>query len=108
MAEETTNKKTGMTPIVDTEDLNGGRVHGVVPCTTVMIKFRDGRTGRDEVRLAVVVPGGEMYFFPTRQFEPAQKWIRNAVVKELEKKLKTAPGATSIEITEVNEDTVQV
>lgn len=92
-----------MTPIVDIEDLNGGRVYGVTPCTTVLVKFRDGRTGRDEVRMAVVVPGGEMYFFPTRQFEPAQKWVRNAVVKKLEDlKIPQSGSATTIEITEDN------
>ncbi len=103
------SKKTGMTPVVDTEDLAGGRVHGVTSVDTVLVKFRNGRDGKDEVRLAIVIPGGEVYFFPTRTFEQAQNWIKGAIIKKMEQQ-KKSPGSTDkssmIEITE--DDTSQV
>lgn len=85
MPEETTNKKTGMTPTIDPEDLVGSRVYGVIECKTIMVKFRNGRDGKDEVRIAVLVPGGELYLFPIRAFEESQKWLRDAIIKKLDK-----------------------
>lgn len=80
------NKKTGMTPTVDPEDLVGSRVLGVLECKTVMVKFINGRDGKEEIRLAVVIPNGDVYFFPARTFETSQKWLRDAIVKRLGQK----------------------
>jgi hypothetical protein len=102
---EMTSKKTGTTPLVDVEDLAGGRVHGVTPVDIVLVKFRNGRDGKDEVRLAAVIPGGEVYFFPTRTFEQAQNWIKGAIIKKIEAQKSSSTegsGPRTIEITEDN------
>ncbi len=78
------NKKTGMTPTIDPEDLTGSKVHGAIECKTVLVKFRNGRDGKDEVRIAILIPGGEVYLFPTRAFEQAQRWLKDAIVKKLD------------------------
>ena len=74
-------KKTGATPIVE-GDLGGGEVKGVIPVKTVLVSFRDGH-GKDEVKLAVVIPGGEVYFFGREALDtrPAQKWLKAAVLE---------------------------
>lgn len=78
-------KKTGMTPIVEEADLGAGSVLGVVPVNTVLVKYRDGNTGRDEVKLAVVIPDGEIYFFErvAVNLRPAQRWLKRGVIKAL-------------------------
>lgn len=92
------NKKTGTTPTVPTEDLSGGKVLGVLEVTTVLVKYTDGY-GRSTVRLAVAIPGGEVYFFSNDSLDmrPAQQWLKKAVQARLPQP-KTAGGP--IEITE--------
>lgn len=72
-------KKTGATPIVE-GDLSGGKVHGVVPVKTVLVKYKDGH-GQEAVKLAVIIPGGEVYFFgrDALDLRPAQGWLKAAV-----------------------------
>lgn len=98
-------KKTGATPLVATESLGGGKVQGVTPVTTVLVMYTDGH-GKREVRLAAVIPGGEVYFFTNNAIDtrPAQQWLKTAILGHLQSKLtKQSVGATSmIEITEDN------
>lgn len=76
-----------MTPIVEESDLGGGNVLGVIPVSTVLVKYKDGNSGRDEVKLAVVIPDGEIYFFERAavNLRPAQKWLKREVTKALSK-----------------------
>lgn len=87
-----TNKKTGTTPAVPAEDLSGGKVLGTLPVTTVLVKYADGY-GKTTVRLAVVIPGGEVYFFSNNSLDmrPAQQWLKTAVHSQLGK-----PGSVSM------------
>jgi hypothetical protein len=79
---ETEIKKTGATPIIE-EGVGGGEVLGVVEVKHVMIKLRDGH-GKDMVKLAFVIPGGDVYFLEEKVIgKPAQQWVRNAVLKAL-------------------------
>lgn len=83
MAQEQEIKKTGATPIVE-DGIGGGELHGVVEVKQVLAKFRDGH-GREMVRLAIVVPGGEVYFLDDRAMntKPAQSWLKNAILKKM-------------------------
>jgi hypothetical protein len=92
--------KTGMTPMVDSDDLVGSKVYGAIECKIVLVKFRNGREGKDEVRMAILVPGGEVYLFPDRTFErtQAQKWLRDAIVKRLA--IKASSETQMIDLTE--------
>lgn len=76
-------KKTGATPIVE-EGLGAGEVLGVTQVRTALVRYRDGY-GEESVRLAVVIPGGEVYFYANNALDmrPAQGWIRNAVKKQI-------------------------
>lgn len=80
---ETQNKKTGTTPLVE-GGLGVGEVIGVVEVKQVMIKLRDGH-GREMTKLALVVPGGEIYFLDDRTVntKPAQGWVKSAVISKL-------------------------
>ena len=77
-------KKTGATPIVEDEDLGGGSVLGAVPVQTVLVKYRDGH-GQESIKLAAIVPGGEVYFFSRDSLDDrqAQTWLKNGVLKKL-------------------------
>lgn len=78
----TTNKKTGATPIVE-EGIGGGEILGVIELKPVMVKLRDGH-GQEVTKLAIVVPGGEVYFInDTAIGKPAQKWVKAGVLKAL-------------------------
>lgn len=85
-----------MTPTVPTGDLSGGKVMGVLPVTTVLVQYADGY-GAKTVRLAVVIPGGEVYFFNNNSLDmrPAQQWLKTAVHAHLAK-----PSSGPLEITE--------
>jgi len=76
-------KKTGATPIVE-EGLGGGEILGVVETKTVMVNLRDGH-GKEMVKLAIVVPGGDVYFLDESavKVKAAQSWVRNGVLKKL-------------------------
>lgn len=103
MAEETM-KKTGATPLVPVESLGGGKVQGVVAVTTVLVMYTDGH-GKKEVRLAAVIPGGEVYFFTNNAIDnrPAQQWLKAAVLDKLGSKVVSRQDASSmIDITEDN------
>lgn len=77
-------KKTGATPLVDPGDLAGGEVLGVLEVKTLLVKFRDGH-GKEQVRLAALIPGGEMYFFDDKSINmrPAQKWLKAQVAERI-------------------------
>lgn len=83
MATEAQNKKTGATPIVE-EGLGGGEVLGVAETKTVMLKLRDGH-GKEMVKFAYVVPGGEVYFIDEAsvKLKPAQSWVKAGVLSKL-------------------------
>lgn len=87
-----------MTPLVDAESLGGGKVYGVKLVTTILVKYRDGREGKEEVRLAAVVPGGDVYFFTNGALDhrPAQQWVKTAIIKHLQNSLSGTPAAISI------------
>lgn len=77
---ETETKK--MAPVV-VEGLNGGEVQGVVEVKTVLVKYRDGH-GQEATRLAVIIPGGEMYFLSDNvASKQAQSWLKTAVLRRL-------------------------
>lgn len=77
-----------MTPTVPTEDLSGGRVLGVLPVNTALVRYIDGTNGREVVRVAVVIPGGEVYFLNNNSIDmrPAQQWLKAAVHARLASK----------------------
>lgn len=80
-------------------------MQGVTTVTTVLVMYTDGH-GKKEVRLAAVIPGGEVYFFTNNALDtrPAQNWLKTAIIGHLKSKLSSVEtGATSmIEITEDN------
>ena len=77
-------KKTGATPLIE-EGIGGGDVVGVLPVKTVLVKYRDGH-GIEETKLAVIIPGGEVYFFGrnTLDLRPAQKWLKDAIQEKIQ------------------------
>ncbi len=78
------NKKTGATPLVDEDSLRGGEVLGALPVKTVLVRYRDGH-GKESVQLAVVIPGGEVYFFDSKALDTrqAQKWLKAGVLESI-------------------------
>lgn len=109
------NKKTGATPLPEGDALGKGKVLGVLPVDTALIKFKDGRDGKEQVRLAVVIPGGEVYFFSDKALDlrPAQSWMKDEVRRKIGERKGTAPsmpvatgdlgsgeGMTSVDLTE--------
>lgn len=81
--ETTKSMKTGATPIIE-EGLGGGEVLGVMEVKTVLVRFRDGH-GREETKLAVIIPGGETYFFGRGSVDdrPAQTWLKEGINRKL-------------------------
>lgn len=79
------NKKTGMTPTIPAEDLSGGRVLGAIPVSLVLVKYVDGQHGKEVARLAVAIPGGEIYFLNNNSLDmrPAQQWLKSGVQARL-------------------------
>lgn len=77
-------KKTGATPLVEADGLGGGEVQGVLEVKTLLVKYKDGH-GKEEVRLAALIPGGEMYFFDGKALDlrPAQKWLKAGVAEHI-------------------------
>ena len=75
--------KTGATPVEESAD-EAGKVLGVVETKTVLVNLRDGY-GKEMVKLAVVVPGGEVYFLDEAAIKtkPAQAWVKTAVLQKL-------------------------
>jgi hypothetical protein len=67
---------------VEEEGLGGGKVKGVLPVKTVLVSYQDGH-GKVETKLAVIIPGGEVYFFGREALDlrPAQKWLKKEVVE---------------------------
>lgn len=76
-----TIKKTGATPTVE-EGIGGGELLGAIPVKTVLVRYRDGH-GKEEVKLAAVIPGGEIYFFGRDAIDtrPVQTWLKKAVIE---------------------------
>ncbi len=76
-------KKTGATPLVE-GDLGGGKVLGVVDVKPVLVNYVDGH-GEKGVKLAVVIPGGEIYFFSRDSVDarPAQTWMKAAILERI-------------------------
>lgn len=74
-----------MTPEIPAEDLSGGRVLGALPVSLVLVKYVDGQHGKEIARLAVVIPGGEVYFLNnnTIDMRPAQQWLKAGVQARL-------------------------
>lgn len=77
-------KKTGATPLVEEGQLGGGKVLGVVEVKTVLVQYVDGH-GEKGVKLAAVIPGGEIYFFGRDAVDtrPAQGWMKAAILEKL-------------------------
>lgn len=103
-------KKTGATPLVAVENLGGGRVQGVIPVTTVLVMYTDGH-GKKEVRLAAVIPGGEVYFFTNNAIDtrPAQQWLKAAIMEKLGSKPATRQEGSAVNFLDITEDnTTQV
>ena len=65
------------------KDMSMYAVEAYTEVKHVMIKLRDGH-GKDMVKLAFVIPGGDVYFLEEKVIgKPAQQWVRNAVLKAL-------------------------
>ncbi len=81
--ETQTSKKTGATPLAE-ELLGGGEIIGVIETKTVMVRLRDGH-GKEMVKLAIVVPGGEVYFLDESavKVKQAQTWVKKGVLSKL-------------------------
>lgn len=79
-------KKIVATPLVEIEGLGGGSVIGALPVETVLVKYKDGN-GQEETKLAVIIPGGEIYFFGRSAVDlrPAQKWLKHGVRQALDR-----------------------
>ncbi len=94
-------KKTGATPLVSIGDLGGGKVQGVTTVTTILVMYTDGH-GKKEVRLAAVIPGGEVYFFTNNAIDarPAQKWMKAAIIEHLKAHLSKQGNTSMLEISE--------
>lgn len=84
MAEEAKNKKTGATPLPEGAPGGSGEVLGVLEIRPVIIKLRDGY-GKDQVRIALVVPGGEVYYLDDAALRrnSAQAWVKKGVLDAL-------------------------
>lgn len=106
MADEN-KKKTGMTPVVESDGLGGGKVEGVLAVTTALVKYTDGH-GKTETKLAVVIPGGEVYFLSNNSIDmrPAQTWLKEGVQRMVNKGSRS--GSTMSGTIEITEDTNQV
>lgn len=76
------NKKTGATPLPEGDRLGGGKVIGVLDVKTVLVKYKDGH-GVEDTKLAVVIPGGDVYFFGREALDlrPAQGWLKAAIIE---------------------------
>ena len=74
------NKKTGATPTVEGTD-SGAKVLRATPVRTMLVQYRDGY-GQEAVKLAAVIPGGEVYFFTRDSLDtrPAQEWLKKAIL----------------------------
>ena len=68
------------------EGLGGGEVQAVLELKTVLVKYKDGH-GEEATRLAIVIPGGEVYFLSKNSVDlrPAQTWLRNGVASKMGK-----------------------
>ncbi len=57
---------------------------GVLPVKTVLVDYTDGH-GQKAIKLAVVIPGGEVYFFgrDALDLRPAQSWLKKAITEVL-------------------------
>lgn len=87
-----------MTPIIDPEGTLRGEVQGVLPVTTALVRYMDG-FGKEDVRLAIVIPGGGVHFFHssasgTMDLRPSQKWLAEAIQKHLKE---VGPDSTSLD-----------
>ena len=65
------------------EGVGGGEILGVAETKLVMVNLRDGH-GQNMVKLAVVVPGGDIYFLDDKTVgKPAQAWVRKGILRKL-------------------------
>lgn len=75
-------KKTGTTPEV-IEGTNAGEINGVIELKTVLVKLRDGH-GKEMVKMAIVIPGGEVYFIKDSAIDlQAQTWVKKGILAKL-------------------------
>ena len=86
--DKATLKKTTSVQIEE-ESLAGGEVLGVLEITPVLVNYRDGH-GQTETKIALVIPGGEVYFLTKDGVDhrPAQTWVKKAISKKLSSKEK--------------------
>lgn len=79
---EETKTKAAETPIVET-GIGGGEVIGVIKLDAVLVRYRDGR-GQEKVRIALNVPGGELYFLNDNAIGKAStSWVKKGVEAKL-------------------------
>jgi hypothetical protein len=81
--DKATLKKTTSVQIEE-ESLAGGEVLGVMEITPVLVNYRDGH-GQTETRVALVIPGGEVYFLTKDGVDhrPAQTWLKKGIVSKI-------------------------
>lgn len=55
----------------------------VMPVKTFLVKYPDGNTGEDEVRMGFIV-GNDIRFLEKKAMsKPAQEWLRKAIFKSI-------------------------
>lgn len=81
---ESTNKKTGATPLVEDGISKGELLGPPVPVKTALIRFKDGH-GQESTKLVVIIPGGEMYFYgkDAVDYRPVQRWLKTAILENM-------------------------
>lgn len=77
-----------MTAVAMEGNLETGKVLGAMEVKMVLVKYKDGLNNKEETRLAIMIPGGEIYFFDNKAVDmrPAQKWLKDAVILKLSPK----------------------
>ena len=83
---ENQSPKTGQTPVAELDEVPGtGEIQGTLELKTALVKMRDGRDGKTIVKIAFVVPGGEVYFLDdvAARMKPAQQWAKRQIMKKL-------------------------
>lgn len=75
--------------VEDSEATALGEVLGIVELKTVMAKIRDG-SGKTLVKIALVVPDGEVYILDDGldgnvRMKASQAWVKSQILKKLAK-----------------------
>lgn len=73
-------KKTGATPLV--EGPAGSEILGVTEVRAALVKLRDGY-GKEQVKLAIVIPGGDVLYLDDKSMKKATSWAASGIKQRL-------------------------